>query len=104
MGLFTDSLFEYTKYLDYTGAMYLDASDEEQDNILIASWLYLEKYRLEQEVSQEYAQQVADFVRNPEAYSEETGTYIEALRLFLEKSSEEYPDAEIQDLMNYMPN
>ncbi|MCI9251508.1 MAG: hypothetical protein HFI22_06805 [Lachnospiraceae bacterium] len=97
-------LFEYTKYLDYTGAMYLDASDEEQDNILIASWLYLEKYRLEQEVSQEYAQQVADFVRNPEAYSEETGTYIEALRLFLEKSSEEYPDAEIQDLMNYMPN
>ena len=32
-------LFEYTKYLDYTGAMYLEADREEQENILISGYV-----------------------------------------------------------------
>ncbi len=96
-------LFEYTKYLDYTGAMYLEADREEQENILIASELYLEKYRLEQEVSREYADEIAELIRHPEAGSEETVFYVETLKLYLETSCETYPDIAVRELMNYTP-
>ena len=81
----------------------MEADREEQENILIASELYLEKYRLEQEVSREYADEIAELIRHPEAGSEETVFYVETLKLYLETSCETYPDIAVRELMNYTP-
>lgn len=90
-------LYAYTEYLDYTGAMFLEAEPYEQENVLIACVLYLQKYRMGAEVSEEQAEELAYAIHHPEYLEEGMKTSLEAMRGVIELS----PEEKIRDIMNF---
>lgn len=89
-------LLEYTKYMDYTGAMFLEAEKYEQENIMIAYILYVRKYRMGEEISEEYAAQLAEEIHHPGTEREDTQITVETLQKLIEMN----PERTIRELSN----
>lgn len=87
-------LWEYTEYMDYTGAMFQAAGRDEQENVLIAAFLYLRKYRLGEEITAEYAADLAEQIHHSEAMEEDME--LSMMQEFIEMN----PDRTVREMMN----
>ncbi len=93
-------LGEYTKYMDYTGAMFAEAEKYEQENVLIACVLYLGRYRMGEEISEEYAAELAEEIRHPETLPEGMAVTLESLQGLIEMN----PEMTVRETMNLEVN
>lgn len=82
------------EYMDYTGAMFQAAGRDEQENVLIAAFLYLRKYRLGEEITAEYAADLAEQIHHSEAMEEDME--LSMMQEFIEMN----PDRTVREMMN----
>lgn len=89
-------LFGYTEYLYYTGTMFMAADSEEQEQVMVAALLYVMKYRLEQEVTEDDVPLIADIVHNLESVPEDSVSALYEVRLMFEAE----PDKTLKELLD----
>lgn len=89
-------IFGYEEYLDYTGTMFSSASSEEQERVMTAGMIYLMKYRMNQEVTEETVDYLAEVIHSPESAPAEVAPALEALRLLIETE----PDKSFKQLID----